>query len=131
MQQSRIRPARRMGSVLPYRATVAELTSGLALVSVSGELDLHDEAELRQSLASTEAGTVIVDLSGVSFLDWTICGVLVGEAKRRHRAGAELVLVDKGSAATRAIELTGIDRAVRLFLTLRDALDSLLEEAPR
>ena len=121
-----------MGSVLPYRATVAELTSGLALVSVSGELDLHDEAELRQSLASTEAGTVIVDLSGVSFLDWTICGVLVGEAKRRHRAGAELVLVvDKGSAATRAIELTGIDRAVRLFRTLRGALDSLLEEAPR
>jgi anti-anti-sigma regulatory factor len=49
--------------VLPYRATVVELISGLALVSVSGELDLHNEAELRRSLASTNAGTAAARLS--------------------------------------------------------------------
>lgn len=67
----------------------------------------------------------------MSFLDSAICGVLVGEAKRRHRAGGELVLVGNGSHATQAIELAGVDRVVRLFPTLSGALDSLLEEAPR
>lgn len=131
MQQSRISPARRTRAVLLYRATVVQLDRGLALVSVSGELDLHNEAELRQSLSSAEAGTVILDLSGVSFLDSTICRVVVSEAKRRHRAGGELVLFDDGSRATQAIELAGIDRVVRLFPTFRGALGSLLEEAPR
>lgn len=93
-----------------------------------GELDLHNEADLRQSLASAEAGTAILDLSGASSLDSAICGVLVGEAKPRHRAGGELVLVGNGSHATQAIELAGV---VRLFSTLSGALDSLLEEAPR
>ena len=132
MQKSRISPAREDAArVLPCRATVVQLDRGLALVSVSGELDLHNEAELRQSLSSVEAGTVILDLSGASFLDSTICRVVVGEAKRRHREGGELVLFDNGSRATQAIELAGIDRVVRLFPTFRVALGSLLEEASR
>ena len=90
------------------------------------------KAKLKEHFASQiEAGTVILDLSGVSFLDSTICRVVVSEAKRRHRAGGELVLFDNGSRATQAIELAGIDRVVRLFPTFRGALGSLLEEAPR
>ena len=77
-----------------------------------------DPVTLRISLA--------LDLSGVSFLDSTICGILVGEAKRRRRAGGELVLVGNGSRATKTLELAGIDRVVRLFPTLQGALDALL-----
>jgi anti-anti-sigma factor len=120
-----------MRCVLPYRATDAELGSGLTLVSVSGELDLYHEEELKHSLSSAEAPTVVLDLSGVSFLDSTICGLLVAEAKRRHRAGGELVLVGNGSRATQAIELAGIHRVVRLFPTLHGALESLLVEELR
>jgi len=120
-----------MKSVPLYRATAADLGSGLALVSVSGELDLYTEPELTNSLASAEAATVVLDLSGVSFLDSTICGILVGEAKRRRGAGGELVLVGNGSHATQALELAGIDRVVRLFPTLHDALGSLLVEESR
>lgn len=125
METSRSTP-RTDKTVLPFRSTVAELGSGLALVSVSGELDLYDEPELSRVVDSAEATTVVLDLSGVSFLDSTICGILVGEAKRRRRAGGELVLVGNGSRATKTLELAGIDRVVRLFPTLQGALDALL-----
>jgi anti-anti-sigma factor len=121
-------------TVLPYRATVAELGNELLLVSVSGELDLYVEPELRASLASADGmpgSTVIVDLSGVSFLDSTICGVLVGEAKRLRAAHGDLAVVSNGSHATHALEVAGIDRVIRLFPTLHDALQTLLEGVPR
>jgi anti-anti-sigma factor len=117
-------------TVLPYRATVAELGNELLLVSVSGELDLYVEPELRASLASADGmpgSTVIVDLSGVSFLDSTICGVLVGEAKRRRALNGDLALVSNGSQAARTLEVAGIDRVIRMFETLHEAMQSLLE----
>src|SRR3954467_1789607 len=107
MEQSESTPSRTVRTVLPYRSTVAELGSGLALVSVSGELDLYNEPALSRSLASAEAPTVVLDLSGVSFLDSTICGLLVGEAKHRRRAGGELVLVGNGSRAPKKPRAAG------------------------
>jgi anti-sigma B factor antagonist len=121
-------------TVLPFRATVAELGNGLGLLSVSGELDLYVEPELRTLLGSADghaAETVVVDLSGVSFLDSTICGLLVGEAKRRRGAGGELVIVSNGSRATSVLEVAGIDRVIRRFPTLHDALQTLLEDSSR
>jgi anti-anti-sigma factor len=117
-------------TVLPYRATVAELGNELKLVSVSGELDLYVEPDLRASLASADGirgSTVIVDLSGVSFLDSTICGVLVAEAKRQRALNGDLAIVSNGSHAARTLEVAGIDRVIRVFGTLHEALQTLLE----
>src|SRR5512133_1225489 len=72
-----------MGATAPFRATVAEIGGRLALVSVSGELDLYIESELRDAVgaaASLRSPTVVVDLSGASFMDSTVCGILVAEA---------------------------------------------------
>jgi len=117
--------------VPPFRATVAELGNELALVSVSGELDLYVQSELRDALAAADRlaiRTVVVDLSGVSFLDSTICGTLVGEAKRRRAERGELVLVTNGPPTSRTLEVAGIDRVIRTFATLHDALQALLLE---
>jgi anti-anti-sigma factor len=118
-------------SIPPFRATVAELGSGLGLVSVSGELDLYVERDLRGSLAAADrlgVHTVVVDLSGVSFMDSTICGILVGEAKRRRSSDGELVLVTNGPSTSRVLELAGIDRVVRMFPTLHEAMQQVLLE---
>jgi anti-anti-sigma factor len=118
-------------SVPPFRATVAELGSGLGLVSVSGELDLYVERGLRDSLAAADGQglhTVVVDLSGASFMDSTICGILVGEAKRRRKSDGDLVLVSNGTRTSRVLEVAGIDRVIRMFPTLHAALEELLLE---
>jgi anti-sigma B factor antagonist len=121
-----------MATVPPFRATVAEIGQDIALVSVSGELDIYVERELRDALAAAstlKAPTVVVDLSGVSFMDSTVCGILIGEATRRRRDGGELVLVSNRNRASRVLEVSGIDRVVPVHPTLHAALKDLLVEA--
>ena len=80
-----------MATIPPFRATVAEIGQDIALVSVSGELDLYVERELREALSAADklgSPTVVVDLSAVSFMDSTVCGILVGEAMAARLAGA-------------------------------------------
>jgi anti-sigma B factor antagonist len=121
-----------VATVPPFRATVAEIGQDIALVSVSGELDLYAERELRDALAAAEnlgSPTVVVDLSGVSFMDSTACGILVGEATRRRRSGKGLVIVSNKNRASRVLEVAGIDRVIPVHQTLHAAFKDLLLEA--
>ena len=122
-----------MATVPPFRATVAEIGEDIALVSVSGELDLYVEREFRDALAAADklgAPTVIIDLSTVSFMDSTVCGILVGEATRRRRdGGGQLVLVSNRNRASRVLEIAGIDRVIPVHPTLHAAFKDLLLEA--
>jgi anti-sigma B factor antagonist len=118
-------------SVPPFRATVAEIGSRIALLSLSGELDLYVERELRDALDAAElVGTpkVVVDLSGVSFMDSTVCGILVSEARRRRQDHGELVLVSNGTRTSRVLKVAGIDQIVSVHPTLHAAFQELLLE---
>lgn len=120
-----------MVPIAPFRATVAEVGGRIALVSVSGELDLYAEPELRDALAAAEElrlRAVVVDLSGVSFMDSTACGILVGQAKRLRRDGSELFLVSHGSRVSRVLEVAGIDQVIHVYPTLHAAFRTLLLE---
>ena len=120
-----------MAAIPPFRATVAEVGDRIALVSVSGELDLYVEKELRDALArAAELGSaaLVVDLNGAAFVDSTICGILVGEAKRRRREQGRLLLVANAKRVTRVLEISGIDRFVAVHPTLHSAFQELLLE---
>jgi anti-sigma B factor antagonist len=120
-----------MAAIPPFRATVADVGGQMALVSVSGELDLYAKDGLHDALASATGlrfATVVVDLSGVSFLDSTICGILVAEAKHLRRDGKNLVLVSNGNFVARVLAVAGIDQIVPVYPTLHAALQELLLE---
>ena len=120
-----------MVAIPPFRATVAEVGGQIALVSLSGELDLYIEGELREALgaaAALKVTTVVVDLSGVSFLDSTVCGILVMEAKRLRREQRGFVLVSTGKFASRALQVAGVDQIVPVYGTLHAAFQALLLE---
>ena len=117
-----------------FRATVASLTRELAIVSLSGELDLYTAERVR--VAVDEAGAVgadnvIVDLSEISFIDSTALGVLVQETKRLEGRGHSLVLVTNDPRTLRVFEVTGLDRVLRTFATLHDALSQLQPDSRR
>ncbi|HYY65199.1 MAG TPA: STAS domain-containing protein [Gaiellaceae bacterium] len=117
-----------------FRATVASLTRELAIVSLSGELDLYTAERVR--VAVDEAGAVgadnvIVDLSEISFIDSTALGVLVQETKRLEGRGHSLVLVTNDPRTLRVFEVTGLDRVLRTFATLHDALSQLEPDSRR
>ena len=114
-----------------FHATVAEIGDRIALVSLSGELDLYEAGPLKDALATADkldSHAVVVDLSGVSFLDSTACGIFVAEANRLRRADGRLVLVANGNRASRVLQVSGIDQVVSVYGTLHAAFGELLLE---
>ncbi|MGE5434844.1 MAG: STAS domain-containing protein [Candidatus Doudnabacteria bacterium] len=114
-----------------FRAAVASLTRELALVSVSGELDLHTAGCLQARIEEADtvgAGTVLVDRSEISFIDSSALEVLVRESKRLEGRGHSLVLVTNDPRTRRILEVTGLDRVLRAYATLQDALTELAPE---
>ena len=111
--------------------TVARLTNWLVLVSVSGELDLYTGERLRQAIeeaTSVGADIVLLDLSGVGFIDSTALGVIVQETKRLEGRALSLTLITDDPRTVRVLEVTGLDRIMRRHATLHDALAQYLPE---
>ena len=112
-----------------FHIAVASLTRELALVSVSGELDLHTAERIKRSIGEADAvgaDTVVIDLSEISFIDSTALGALVQEAKRLEGRGDSLVLVTNDPRTRQVLEVTGLDRVLLTYATLHDALSELM-----
>lgn len=112
-----------------FHVTVASLTRELALVSVSGELDLYTAERIKSGIEEADAvgaDTVVIDLSESSFIDSTALGVLVQETKRLEGRGHSLVLVTNDPRTRRVLEVTGLDRVFLTYATLHDALADLI-----
>lgn len=97
----------------------------VAIVTLRGKHGLNSQAELGDALAS--AGTyryALVDLSGCTFLDSTVLGLLVATCQRMwERDGRlELVVPLETSAIQRVMKLAGITT----FLTIHETRDEAL-----
>jgi anti-anti-sigma factor len=116
-----------------FHSAVASLTRELALVSVSGELDLYTAGELQARIGEADtlgADTVLVDLSEVSFIESSALSVLVRETKRLEGRGHSLVLVTNDPRTRRIVEVTGLNQVLRTYATVHDALAELIPQPP-
>jgi anti-sigma B factor antagonist len=113
--------------VLGLRVEVDERDATTVLV-VSGELDLGSsprlrDAAVRQLLAGDRR--LIIDLTGLEFLDSTGLGVIVAVLKRARTLGAELHLVIGRERVRAPFQITGVDG----LLPIHDDLDAALAAA--
>jgi anti-sigma B factor antagonist len=89
-----------------------ERTDGLVVVSLAGELDLYNASNVREALlacCAEDPERLIVDLSGVKFIDSTALGVLI-EARTRLPNRKSFLLAAPGLETRRALEISGLDR---------------------
>jgi anti-sigma B factor antagonist len=95
------------------------------VLSVRGELDLYTAPALRDRvLAASDEGQrrIVIDLSGVPFMDSSGLGVIVACLKRLRESGGDLALVTApGSPPSKLLSLTGLDRAIPTFSTPDEA----------
>jgi anti-sigma B factor antagonist len=95
------------------------------VLSVRGELDLYTAPTLRDRvLAAADEGQrrLVIDLSGVPFMDSSGLGVIVACVKRLRESGGDLALVTTpGSPPSKLLSLTGLDRAIPTFSTPDEA----------
>ena len=97
----------------------------VAVVAATGEVDVFTAPGLDTEItALLEQGTsrLVVDLSGVSFLDSTGLGVLVKGLKTARDAGGSMQLVVTSDRIRKIFDITGLDASLPLYDTVDDAL---------
>lgn len=83
------------------------------VIRLVGEVDTVSSARLRAVLGEQvdEANDVVLDLSGVRFIDSSGLGVLVGALRRAEAGGHRLALRAPTSSLQRVLEMTGLANA--------------------
>jgi anti-sigma B factor antagonist len=100
-----------------------ERRDGGIVVRLAGEIDLYnanDVAAALEEVADGDPARVVIDLTGVEFVDSTALGTLV--AARQRLGGGRLVLAAPGPDVRRALEVSGLDQ----HFTLSDSVDAAL-----
>jgi anti-sigma B factor antagonist len=97
--------------------------NGLPVISVTGEIDVATAPQLREALHGVIAqgdATVVLDLLGVTFLDSTALGVLVGGLKRCRELDGELHIVVHDARIKKIFEITGLNKVFPIVDTLSE-----------
>ena len=79
--------------------------------SLSGELDHHSATEVRQALdgAITEdVQTLMLDMSGVTFMDSSGIGVILGRYRTMQQRGGRLCITAMSTYAARILKMAGV-----------------------
>lgn len=101
--------------------------NGSVVVHLAGELDLYNAHEVRDALlecCAENPNRLVVDLSGVTFIDSTALGVLI-EARTKLANRRGFLLAAPGLETRRALEVSGLDR----HFAVHDSLDAALAAA--
>jgi anti-anti-sigma factor len=103
-------------------ATLTETTVGRTLhITVTGEIDLSNAGDVESrvlSVATDQLARVVVDLTGVDYLDSAGLQVLFTLATRLEEAGVALELVvPRDSPVRSAIDITGMSSVVPVRLS--------------
>lgn len=99
-------------------------SDGSVVVALAGELDLYNAHVVRDALlecCSEQPPRLVVDLSGVKFIDSTALGVLI-EARTRMPNRRAFLLAAPGLETRRALEISGLDR----HFSVHDSRDAAL-----
>jgi len=101
----------------------AEVLGKTLLVSVAGELDLETAPRLRAlvdaELRQTGARHLLLDLAGVSFLDSSGLGAILGRYRNVAAGGGTMGIAGARTGVKRVLRLSGIAQIVRMY-TSRD-----------
>jgi anti-sigma B factor antagonist len=113
------------GQLLKVRVERAD--AGAVVVALSGELDLSTipmvEGPLLEQLRKSTG--VIVDLTGLSFIDSCGIGMLIGAFRAADEELGLRTVIAPGSQVERVLRLAGVDRALPLYIDREQALDAL------
>lgn len=107
--------------------------NGVPVASLEGEIDIANAAELRDELfaaMSNQPPGLIVDLSGVTYLDSRGVHVLLELAERMKIRHQQLRLVVPDTAMIkRVLQLTHLDEIVPIDPTIEDAAVRIRSES--
>ena len=107
--------------------TSVEHREGVALVGVGGEIDLSTapafEAVIAEAL-EVDPPALVVELSEVIFMASVGLRILAATQEKAGKS-IQVAVVADNMAASRPMQLTGLDKLISLYPTLNEALTAL------
>ncbi|MBP2649786.1 MAG: anti-sigma-factor antagonist [Firmicutes bacterium] len=102
---------------------------GILVVRVEGEMDMHLAEQFRNTVdAALETSGVkhmILSLKGVTFIDSSGVGVILGRYKKITALGGNLMIVNAKPQVARVLEVSGMLRIMKLYNSETEAVESL------
>jgi len=103
-----------------------ETPEGLTVCRPVGELDAFTVSQFRQALAEMANGRrLLIDMSGIPFVDSAGLGALIGAIRRTRELGGEVAVSCNRPTLVRLLKTTGFDRIVTVSETLEEAAAEL------
>ncbi|WP_153307430.1 STAS domain-containing protein [Desulfospira joergensenii] len=100
----------------------------IALIHVQGDVDMLTSPNLRDALVPffrPDIKGVVVDLSGVTFMDSSGIATLVEGLQWSRKQNREFVLAGPGQTVMNALSLTKLDKIFTIRPDSRDAFEEL------
>lgn len=101
--------------------------NGMPLISPSGEIDMNSSPELRKvllSLVRRKASPLLVDFSGVTYIDSSGIATFVEGLKGVMSYGGQMKLVAIPEAIMEIFTFSRLDRVFETYRTIHDAFGS-------
>jgi len=106
------------------RASEAEWTEKRAVLPLHGEIDLHVSPQIATSLQATIArkpAQLLVDLSGVTYVDSSGLAALIDAMQRVQQYGGKFGIVGLQETVRSIFEIARLDQVFRIFPDLESA----------
>jgi anti-sigma B factor antagonist len=118
----------RVSNTMTCWARTRKLADSAYLVCVSGELDLSTAPQLKQQLRNAledAADTLVLDLSGVTFLDSATLSLVAGAHNHLAARRGRMLVVCPNSQVGRIFGLARMRTPLELHDSLGGAIDTL------
>jgi anti-anti-sigma factor len=102
------------------------LDSGYTVVTISGRLALGGETEklnaAMNALLQKDQKRVVLDITGLDYVDSSGVGMLVSCLSNVKKAGGEMKVVGANQRIQRIFSMTGIDGLMQMFPSVAEAI---------
>ena len=89
------------------------------IVSLDGEIDHHSAPEIREGLdkmiAVNRPKIMVLELSGIDFMDSSGLGLVLGRYRRLNEMGSQMVIKNPGARTEKILAMAGVDKLIKII----------------
>lgn len=97
------------------------------IIGLNGDLDHHSAEEVRNKIDDRidrdKINKLILDFSGVTFMDSSGIGVVIGRYKKLNMRDGEVRIAEINNNVKRVFELSGLFKIIKAYNTVEEALN--------
>lgn len=94
-------------------------SEGNLVVKLDGEIDHHSAAEIRDGLdrliSENKPRNLVLELSGIDFMDSSGLGLVLGRYRRLTEMGAKMYIKNPGLRIEKILAMAGVDKLIKII----------------